>query len=360
MPKRRLSLEDEVQTYEQVKEELRRSPRTWLVTGVAGFIGSNLMETLLELGQNVIGLDNFSSGYRRNLNEVLRECRQYRQSFKLIEGDIRDLETCRTACKGVDYVLHQGAIGSVPRSVVDPQEANAVNVDGTLNVLQAAREQHVKRVVFASSSAVFGDCADLPATEDRLGAPLSPYAVTKLVNEKYAEVFSRCYQLSTVGLRYFNVFGPRQDPLGSYAAVIPHWIHALIAGEACRVNGDGETTRDFVGVTDVVQANLLAATAELPAAAHRVYNVGAGRRTSLNELHDMLAAALRTLNPDQLVLRRVHADFREGDVRHSQADISRIGAELKYTPAEDLTGALEATMEWYVKRANAAHDLVKA
>jgi UDP-N-acetylglucosamine 4-epimerase len=227
-------------------------------------------------------------------------------------------------------------------------------------VLQAARDQRVKRVVFASSSAVFGDCIELPAVEERLGAPLSPYAVTKYVNEKYAEVFSRAYQVSNVGLRYFNVFGPRQDPLGSYAAVIPHWIHALLGGEACRVNGDGETTRDFVAIADVVQANLLAATANLPASTHRVYNVGAGRRTALNELHAMLGAALSKLAPEKRVAKPIHGEFRDGDVRHSQADITRITTELGYAPAGDLTGALEATMRWYLKRANNSPDLAKS
>ena len=348
-----------MQQYERVKKELQAAPRTWLVTGVAGFIGSNLLETLLDLGQNVVGVDNFSSGYRRNLNEVLKDNRRFRQSFKIIEGDICDLDTCLAACEGVDYVLHQAAIGSVPRSVADPLEANKVNVDGTLNVLQAARDQRVKRVVFASSSAVFGDCVDLPAREEKLGAPLSPYAVTKFVNEKYAEVFSRAYGVTNVGLRYFNVFGPRQDPLGSYAAVIPHWIHALLSGEACRVNGDGETTRDFVAIADVVQANLLAATTQLPAGTHRVYNVGAGRRTSLNELHAMLASALAQLAPDKRVAKAIHGEFRDGDVRHSQADITRIATELGYAPASDLTGALEATMHWYLKRA-ASPEMAKS
>jgi UDP-N-acetylglucosamine/UDP-N-acetylgalactosamine 4-epimerase len=348
-----------MQRYEQVKEQLKETPRTWLVTGVAGFIGSNLLETLLDLGQTVVGLDDFSSGHRHNLNEVLKG-RRCAQSFRFIEGDICNLDTCLDACQGVDYVLHQAAIGSVPRSVGDPLEANRVNVEGTLKVLQAAREQRIKRVVFASSSAVFGDCTHLPAVEDRIGVPLSPYAVTKFANEKYAEVFSRTYQLSTVGLRYFNVFGPRQDPLGSYAAVIPHWIHALLAGEPCQVNGDGETTRDFVAIGDVVQANLLAATADLPSAAHRVYNVGAGRRTSLNELHTMLAAALKELVPEQTVAERVHGAFREGDVRHSQADVARIQAELGYSPASDLSAALRATMSWYVRRGSGTRVLLNA
>jgi UDP-N-acetylglucosamine 4-epimerase len=342
------------------KEELRRNPRTWLITGVAGFIGSNLLEALLDLGQNVVGLDNFSSGYRRNLQEVLRDSKRSPRTFRLVEGDIRDLETCREVMQNVDYVLHHAAIGSVPRSVADPILANAVNVDGTLNVLLAAREADVKRFVYASSSAVFGDSRQLPSVEDSLGSMLSPYAVTKYTNEKYAEVFSRTYKLQTVGLRYFNVFGPRQDPLGSYAAVIPQWIHSLLQGEACRINGDGETTRDFVAIQDVVQANILAATTSLEESAARVFNVGAGRRTSLNELHGMLADSYTELRPDSPGSQAEHVEFREGDIRHSQADISRIVAGLGYAPAPDLSRALGATMKWYLSRISATENLAKS
>ncbi|HSL71784.1 MAG TPA: SDR family oxidoreductase [Longimicrobiales bacterium] len=345
---------------EEIKKELQRAPRTWLVTGVAGFIGSNLLETLLDLGQKVVGLDNFSSGYRRNLNEVVREGRRARRHFQLIEGDIGHVGTCLEACREVDYVLHQAAIGSVPRSVEDPIETNRVNVDGTVNVLLAARDRGVRRVVLASSSAVYGDCTELPAREERIGAPLSPYAVTKYTDEKYADVFSRTYGLSTVALRYFNVFGPRQDPLGSYAAVIPHWIQALLAGETCKVHGDGETTRDFVAVADVVQANLLAAMTSLEPGAARVYNVGAGRRTSLNELHAMLAEGLQRLQPEQTIAGRVHDDFRAGDVRHSQADITRIAHELHYAPTPDLALELEATLRWYLKRSVAGRAMARS
>ena len=217
--------------YDEIKEKLRREPRSWLVTGVAGFIGSSLLQELLDLGQTVVGLDNFSSGYRRNLQEVLCDHRRNRAEFRLIEGDICDPATCQEAAQGVDYVLHQAAIGSVPRSVLDPAAANHVNVSGTINVLVAARDCGVRRMVFASSSAVFGDCNQMPLVEETLGKPLSPYAVTKYADEKYAEIFSRTYRLETVGLRYFNVFGPRQDPLGSYAAVIPQWIHSMLKGD---------------------------------------------------------------------------------------------------------------------------------
>ncbi|MGH7463033.1 MAG: NAD-dependent epimerase/dehydratase family protein, partial [Longimicrobiales bacterium] len=340
--------------------QLRTQPRTWLVTGVAGFIGSNLLEKLLDLGQTVVGLDDFSSGYRRNIDEVLVRDRRGRKRFRLIEGDIRDAATCKAACKGVDYVLHEAAIGSVPRSVLDPAAVNQVNVDGTLRVLTAAREAGTKRVVFASSSAVFGDSASMPLAEEMLGGMLSPYAVSKYTDEKYGEVFSRIYGLETVGLRYFNVFGPRQDPLGSYAAVIPQWIHALLSGEVCHIHGDGETTRDFVAIADVVQANLLSAVSPLPASAkHRVYNVGAGRRKSLKDLQSMLATSLQQLRPAHAINAPVHDAVREGDIRHSQADIGRITAELGYSPAPDLAQALQATMCWYLKRLTNSETLAR-
>ena len=346
--------------YEQVQEQLRDQPRKWLITGVAGFIGSNLLEKLLELGQQVVGLDDFSSGYRRNLQEVLGNNRRLRKLFELIEGDICDPAVCKTASQDVDYVLHQAAIGSVPRSVLDPARVNQVNVDGTINVMMAARDAGAKRVVFASSSAVFGDSPTMPLAEEMLGAMLSPYAVSKYSDEKYAEVASRIYGLETVGLRYFNVFGPRQDPLGSYAAVIPQWIHAMLSGEVCHIHGDGETTRDFVAIADVVQANLLAATTPLPAGKHRVYNVGAGRRTSLNELQSTLSASLSSLLPAHEPKAPVHDDFREGDIRHSQADIGRIVAELGYSPAPDLAQALHATMCWYLKRLSDSQTLARS
>jgi UDP-N-acetylglucosamine 4-epimerase len=333
----------------RIEHELRRNPKTWLITGVAGFIGSNLMEQLLRLGQRVIGLDDFSSGYRTNLHDVFREQAGARRLFELVEGDIRNFGTCKQAMEGVDYVLHMAAIASVPRSLLDPVTVNQVNVDGTINVFLAARDAGVKRVVFASSSAVYGDMATMPLPEANVGSPMSPYGVSKFVDEQYAEVFCRNYEMQIVGLRYFNVFGPRQDPLGGYAAVIPQWIHQLNNREVCRINGDGETSRDFVSVADVVQANLLAATMPLPAP-FRAYNVGAGRRTSLNELHQILAESAAVIRAETSVVEPEHVEFRAGDIRHSQADISRISEELGYAPAPDLNANLEATMRWYFSR----------
>jgi UDP-N-acetylglucosamine 4-epimerase len=335
--------------FTRIQHELRRHPKTWLITGVAGFIGSNLLEQLMHLGQRVIGLDDFSSGYRSNLHDVFREQNGARRLFELIEGDIRNFGTCKQAVEGVDYVLHQAAIASVPRSLLDPVTVNQVNVDGTINVLLAARDAKVKRVVFASSSAIYGECATMPLPEENRGAPMSPYGVSKFVDEQYAEVFSRNYQLETVGLRYFNVFGPRQDPHGGYAAVIPQWIQRLNNEQVCCINGDGETSRDFVSVADVVQANILAATMPLPTT-HRVYNVGAGRRTSLNELHEMLSHSAASLRSRAEAARPEHIEFRAGDIRHSQADITRITNELGYQPAPDLNANIEATMRWYFGR----------
>jgi UDP-N-acetylglucosamine 4-epimerase len=336
-------------SFRKIELELRRSPKTWLVTGAAGFIGSNLVEKLLHMGQRVIGLDDFSSGHRSNLHDIFRERSSKRRLFELIEGDIRNFGTCKKAAEGADYVIHQAAIASVPRSLLDPVTVNEVNVNGTLNVLLAARDAKVRRVVFASSSAVYGDNATMPLPENVGAAPVSPYGVSKLVDEQYAQVFSANYEMETVGLRYFNVFGPRQDPLGGYAAVIPQWIHNLSIGETCRINGDGETSRDFVSVSDVVQANILGATAPLPSR-HRVYNVGAGRRTTLNELHRMLAEAAARLRGVAEVASPMHVEFRAGDIRHSQADVARITDELGYEPAGDLSGNLEATMRWYFTR----------
>ena len=336
--------------YEEVREELRRRPRTWVVTGVAGFIGSSLLDTLLELGQRVVGLDNLATGYRRNLEEVLRARRRGRGTFHFHEGDIRSLDACREACQGADHVLHHAALASVPRSISDPVRSNEVNVAGTLNVFLAAREAGVRRVVYASSSAVYGDCAAVPAREDVTGQPLSPYALTKRMDEDYAALLGRTGGPDAVGLRYFNVFGPRQDPRGAYAAVIPQWTRALLEGEPCHIHGDGETTRDFVWVGDVVQANLLAATAEIPAGAPRVFNVGAGRRTSLNALYRALESAVRALRPDLPPRPCVYDDFRDGDIRDSQADISRIRSVLGYAPAGDFTACIQTLAAWYDRR----------
>ncbi len=335
--------------YKRLTEELRRQPKTWLVTGAAGFIGSNLLETLLKLDQRVVSLDNFATGRRSNLDDVKRlvtPAQWARHEF--IEGDICNLEDCRRGCEGVDFVLHQAALGSVPRSLADPIATNAANVTGFVNMLVAARDAKVKRFVYAASSSTYGDHPGLPKVEDVIGRPLSPYAVTKLVNEIYADVFGRCYGLQSIGLRYFNVFGPRQDPNGAYAAVIPKWIAALMKGDSVIVNGDGETSRDFCYVDNAVQTNLLAALAEEPDAINQVYNVAVGDRTTLNELHSRTRALLMDAAPAAATTRVEHRDFRPGDVRHSQADIAKAKRLLGYDPTHRFGEGLEATVAWHV------------
>jgi len=334
--------------YESIQAELRAQPRTWLVTGCAGFIGSNLLETLLALDQRVVGLDNFATGFRHNLDEVQRSVTAAQwQRFRFIEGDIRELDACRRAAEGVQIVLHQAALGSVPRSLKDPITTNEVNVSGFLNMLVAARDAGVQSFVYAASSSTYGDHPGLPKVEDRIGKPLSPYAVTKYVNELYADVFARSYGFGSVGLRYFNVFGKRQDPDGAYAAVIPKWTAAMIRGEDVVINGDGETSRDFCFVDNAVQANLLAAMAE-PEAVNQVYNVAYSGRTTLNQLFDYLK---RTLGDQGVAYDKapVYGDFRAGDVRHSQADIGKAGKLLGYQPAYDIVRGLETAMPWYAQ-----------
>jgi UDP-N-acetylglucosamine 4-epimerase len=334
--------------YDRVSSELRTAPQSWLITGVAGFIGSHLLETLLKLKQRVIGLDNFSTGKRPNFDEVrnLVAPDEWAQ-FRFIEGNIRDIGTCQDACEGIDYVLHQAALGSVPRSIEDPLAANESNVTGHLNMLVAARDQNVKRMVYAASSSTYGDAPELPKVEDRIGRPLSPYAVTKYVNELYADVFSRCYGFQTVGLRYFNVFGPRQDPEGAYAAVIPKWASAMVKREPIYINGDGESSRDFCFVANVVQANLLAATATNPAALNQVYNVALGQRTTLNELFAHLGELLFRENFSANDYKPIYRDFRAGDVRHSQADISKATRLLGYEPTHFFREGLAKALPWY-------------
>ena len=336
--------------YAAVCEELARTSRTWLITGVAGFIGSNLLETLLRLDQRVVGLDNFATGHRRNLEEVrsLVSPTQW-QRFTFLEGDIRDLAVCRQACEGVDYVLHQAALGSVPRSIEDPVATNQSNVDGFLHMLVAAREAGVQSFVYAASSSTYGDHPRLPKVEEEIGRPLSPYAVTKYVNELYAEVFDRCYGFRSIGLRYFNIFGPRQDPEGAYAAVIPKWIAAMIRDEPVYINGDGETSRDFCYVDNAIQANLLAATSRDEAARGQVYNIAVGRRTTLNELFELLRAELAPRFPHLKDKRPLHRDFRPGDVRHSLADISKAQRLLHYQPTHTVEEGLRIAMDWYVR-----------
>lgn len=340
--------EHESSVYEEVKEGLQITPKTWLITGVAGFIGSNLLETLLRLDQRVIGLDNFSTGKKQNLQEVRRLVRSKQwERFSFLEGDISSFETCRLACRGVDYVLHQAALGSVPRSIEDPLKTNESNVTGFLHLLVAARDEKVRRFVYAASSSTYGDHPGLPKVEDQIGRPLSPYAVTKYVNELYADVFARCYGVETVGLRYFNVFGPRQDPEGAYAAVIPRWIAAMIRNQPTYINGDGETSRDFCYVANAVQANLLAATSGNPVAVNQVYNVALNARTTLNELFEMLRTRLLPAYAHLGVYRPVYREFRAGDVRHSQADIQKASQLLGYAPTHTVEQGLDQALEWY-------------
>jgi UDP-N-acetylglucosamine/UDP-N-acetylgalactosamine 4-epimerase len=339
----------EMTPYETLIEQLPRQPRTWLVTGVAGFIGSNLLEALLRLDQAVVGLDNFATGYRHNLEEVKRSVRPEQWArFHFIEGDIRNADDCRRACEGVDYVLHQAALGSVPRSLKDPVTTNDVNIAGFLNMLVAARDAQVKSFTYAASSSTYGDHPALPKVEDAIGKPLSPYAVTKYVNELYAGVFARNYGFETIGLRYFNVFGKRQDPNGAYAAVVPTWTAAMFRNDDVYVNGDGETSRDFCFVDNAVQANVLAATTTDSPARNQVYNVAVGGRTTLNQLFDALRDALAE-NKVRYDKRPVYRDFRAGDVRHSQADIAKAKRLLGYSPQFDVRRGVAAAMPWYVR-----------
>lgn len=337
--------------FETTRESLSSSPRTWLITGVAGFIGSNLLEALLKLDQHVVGLDNFETGYRKNL-EMVREIVTTQQwsRFRFYEGDIRDIDVCRSAVKEVDYVLHQAALGSVPRSLEDPIRTNETNISGFLNMLVASRDASVKRFVYAASSSTYGDHPGLPKVEDKIGKPLSPYAVTKYVNELYADVFGRCYGLETIGLRYFNVFGPRQDPAGAYAAVIPKWFGSMLREETVFINGDGETSRDFCYIANVVQANVLAATVNDPGATAQVFNVALGDRTTLTELYYGIQSLITESRPGLTVSPPTYRDFRAGDVRHSQADISKASALLGYAPTHRVKQGLSEAAAWYIKQ----------
>lgn len=334
--------------YQEVTANLQTEPKVWLVTGCAGFIGSNLLETLLRMDQKVVGLDNFATGHQYNLDEVQKTVTPGQwENFTFHEGDIRDLDACRKAVAGVDHALHQAALGSVPRSLQDPITTNGVNINGFLNMLVAARDEKVQSFVYAASSSTYGDHEALPKVEDRIGRPLSPYAVTKYVNELYADVFTRAYGFGSVGLRYFNVFGKRQDPNGAYAAVIPKWVAAMIRGEDVIVNGDGETSRDFCFIDNVVQANILAALAQ-PEGINQVYNVAFNARTSLTELFEYLAKALGN-NGIVYDKQPVYSEFRAGDVRHSQADISKAKQLLGYEPMHNIVQGLEVSMPWYTQ-----------
>ena len=334
--------------YEELQNELVNAPKTWLVTGVAGFIGSNLLEHLLKMNQTVVGLDNFATGYQRNLAEVkdLVSHEQW-QRFSFIEGDIRNLKDCQQACEGVDYVLHQAALGSVPRSINDPITTDGTNIGGFLNMLVAARDAGVASFTYAASSSTYGDHPALPKVEENIGKPLSPYAVTKYVNELYADVFAKTYGFNTIGLRYFNVFGKRQDPNGAYAAVIPKWAAGMIQNDDIFINGDGETSRDFCFIENAVQANLLAATAGQNAK-NEVYNVAVGDRTTLNELFKALQSALAE-NEKSYDKTPVYRDFRAGDVRHSQADVSKAENKLGYAPRYRIKEGIIKAMPWYIE-----------
>lgn len=337
-----------MQNYQETKAQLKSNPKVWLVTGVAGFIGSNLLEHLLKLDQKIIGLDNFATGYQHNLDEVkgVVSGAQWR-NFQFVEGDIRDYETCVEAVKGVDYVLHQAALGSVPRSIADPIASNAANISGFLNMLQAAKEEEVNSFTYAASSSTYGDHPALPKVEANIGNPLSPYSVTKYVNELYADVFARSYGFKSIGLRYFNVFGQRQNPNGAYAAVIPKWASSMIKGDDIFINGDGSTSRDFCFIENAVQANLLAATADVRAK-NQIYNCAVGDRTNLNELFNMIKNSLIEHGVGSIG-RPVYRDFRPGDVMHSQADVGKAMELLGYMPEWRIEAGIAHAMPWYLK-----------
>jgi UDP-N-acetylglucosamine 4-epimerase len=340
--------------YKELQEHLKNNQNIWLITGAAGFIGSNLLETLLILNQKVVGLDNFDTGHQHNIDQALEDAQQatgkdLSNNFKFIDGDIRELKDCEQACDGVDYVLHQAALGSVPRSIEDPINTNRANIDGFLNMLVASKDANVKRFVYAASSSTYGDHPDLPKIEDKIGSPLSPYAVTKVVNELYAQVFAKTYGFKTIGLRYFNIFGKRQDPNGAYAAVIPKWVAAILNQEQVFINGDGETSRDFCYIDNTVQMNLLAATTDNDKATDQVYNVALNDRTSLNRLYQMIEE--RLIQRTQGLERKnpIFRDFRVGDVRHSQANIDKAIELLKYQPKYKIEKGMDEAMDWYVK-----------
>lgn len=331
-------------SYEILKQELQQSPRNWLITGVAGFIGSNLLEELLKLDQNVIGIDNFSTGSKANLEDVLQQVTTaQKKRFHFYEGDICSLDDCRKVVAGSNHILHQAALGSIPRSIKTPEATHATNATGLLNMLIATKDAKVQRIVYASSSSVYGDSPDLPKKEEKIGNPLSPYAVSKYTNELYAKAFSACYDIQTIGLRYFNVFGPRQNINGPYAAVIPKWISSLLREEPLFINGDGETSRDFCYVENAIQANLLAATTKNPDAINRVYNIAVGEQNTLNKLYAMIVENLNLTTNQALEYR----DFRAGDIKHSLADIENAKKFLGYAPQYKLSDGLEKMMKWY-------------
>ena len=339
--------------YEELKEYLNKNQKTWLITGVAGFIGSNLLEKLLILNQKVVGLDNFETGHQHNIDQALKDAnnissRDQTCNFKFINGDIRNLDDCEQACDGVDYVLHQAAIGSVPRSIEDPLATNEANINGFLNMLIASKDKKVKRFVYAASSSSYGDNTDLPKIEHMIGNPLSPYAVTKLVNELYANVFAKNYNFKTIGLRYFNIFGKRQDPNGAYAAVIPKWVASILNNKEVYINGDGETSRDFCYIENAVQANILAAMSTNEESIDQVYNVALNQRTSLNQLYKLIEDKIIERVEGLEQKKPVYRDFRAGDVRHSQASIDKAKELLNYRPQYKVSDGLNEAIDWYI------------
>jgi UDP-N-acetylglucosamine/UDP-N-acetylgalactosamine 4-epimerase len=340
-------------SYDELNEFLKSNQHTWLITGVAGFIGSNLLEKLLLLNQKVVGLDNFDTGFQHNIDMAINDAEKIagynlRQNFKFIEGDIRRIEDCIEACNGVQYVLHQAALGSVPRSIEDPINTNKANIDGFLNMLVASRDAKVINFVYAASSSTYGDHQGLPKIESEIGSPLSPYAVTKVVNEMYAQVFARVYGFRTIGLRYFNVFGKRQNPNGAYAAVIPRWISAILNGDDVFINGDGSTSRDFCYIDNTIQINLLAAMSKNFEATDQVYNVALNDRTSLNVLFEMIQHSLSKKVSKLQKKKPIYRDFRAGDVKHSQARIDKARELLNYNPKYNITKGLDKSMDWYI------------
>ena len=340
--------------YEQLQEHLKDNQSTWLVTGVAGFIGSNLLEKLLILNQKVVGLDSFDTGYQHNVDQAIQDAnditgKDLSNNFKFINGDIKKLSDCKLACDGVDYVLHQAALGSVPRSIEDPIATNEANINGFVNMLVASRDAKVKRFVYAASSSSYGDNPDLPKVEHMTGNPLSPYAVTKIVNELYANVFAKNYDFKTIGLRYFNIFGKRQDPEGAYAAVIPKWVAAILNKEDVYINGDGETSRDFCYIDNTVQMNLLAATTDNEEATNQVYNVALNDRTSLTKLHQMIEGRLIERVEGLEKKKPIYREFRSGDVRHSQASIDKAQKLLGYHPKFRISEGMDQAIDWYIK-----------
>jgi UDP-N-acetylglucosamine 4-epimerase len=341
--------------YERIQSELKEKPKTWLVTGAAGFIGSHLVEKLLKLNQNVLGIDNFSTGFQKNINSIqtMVTKRQW-QNFKFYKRDICNYAECEQSCKGVDFVLHQAALGSVPRSINDPIATNDVNISGFLNILTACKETKVKSFIYAASSSTYGDNTNLPKKEEIIGNQLSPYAVTKYVNELYASVYSKCYGINTTGLRYFNVFGPRQDPDGAYAAVIPLWVNSMINDKDIYINGDGETSRDFCYIDNVIQANILAATKQFynsnnPKGEAHIYNIAVGENTSLNKLFEIINYNLNQLGI-QIKSKKINRQFRKGDVMHSLADITKVNQNLGYVPSHDIKKGLKETIKWYIEK----------